>query len=176
MLKPNRRALVLLAAVFALVSVAPGHAETRPVQLSLFNPAQVFPEKTSIEGVRLNLIYGKNANVSGLDWGLVNHTTGGGTAWQAGGLGMVEGDFIGFQDNIINITGGKFTGVQLGAFNQSGSGHGLAVGWVNVSKNMRGVQLGLVNVTETMHGLQIGLGNVIQKGKMPFLPIVNWSY
>ena len=175
MLKLTRLAPLLVAAL-VLPSAASVQAHTQPFQLSLFNPVQVFPEKTSIEGVRLNLIYGKNANVSGLDWGLVNHTTGSGTAWQAGGLGMVEGDFTGFQDNFINITGGKFTGVQFGVFNQSSSGHRLALGWVKVTKTMRGLQGVRVNVTETMHGFQLGLGNVIQKGKMPFLPIVNWSY
>jgi hypothetical protein len=41
---------------------------------------------------------------------------------------------------------------------------------------MRGLQVGLVNYTETMHGVQVGVANIIQKGKIPFLPIVNWSF
>ena len=53
--------------------------------------------------------------------------------------------------------------------------HGVQFGLVNNAKSMRGLQLGLLNMTETMHGLQIGVANMIQKGKTPFLPIVNWS-
>jgi hypothetical protein len=54
--------------------------------------------------------------------------------------------------------------------------NGVAFGWVNKTRNMHGLQVGLINFTETMHGLQIGAGNIIQKGKIPFLPIVNWSF
>lgn len=150
-------------------------AGSSPVQIALFNPAQIVPEKTAIQGVRLSLIYGKNTDVSGLDWGLVSHTTGNSMAWQTGGMGIVEGNFQGLQSSWINITRGKCDGVQWGAFNQAGSGHGVALGLVNVATDMRGVQIGFVNVTETMHGLQVGLANMIQKGEHPFLPIVNWS-
>ncbi len=165
-----------LALMLALFLAAPAIAgEAKPVQLALFNPAQLFREDVAVQGVRLSLIYGKNTDVSGLDWGLVSHTTGNSVAWQTGGLGLVEGNFQGLQSNWINITRGKCEGVQWGVFNQAGSGHGLALGFVNVAKDMRGVQVGFVNITETMHGLQIGLANIIEKGDHPFLPIVNWS-
>ncbi len=148
----------------------------KPVQLSLFNPVQLVPEKESISGLRLNLIYGVNQNVQGLDWGLVNHTRGDEFAWQLGGVCYVEKNMTGWQDGWVNITQGEFTGFQSGLFNQAGQGNGVMFGVVNVTKSMHGLQLGILNVTETLNGLQIGIGNMVQKGKTPFLPIVNWSH
>ncbi len=173
-----------LVATSALLLAAPALAAERteaggtasPIQLALFSPVQIVAPEKSVGGVRLDLLYGKNADVTGLDWGLVNHTTGSELAWQLGLVGFVEKDFTGFQDNGVNIARGAMLGVQWGAYNQSESMRGVAIGWVNVTHHMSGLQLGLVNVTDTMRGLQIGVGNVIHQGKIPFLPIVNWSF
>ena len=51
-------------------------SQGNPIQLALFNPIQIVPEGESVNGIRLNLIYTKNANVTGFDMGLVNQTTG----------------------------------------------------------------------------------------------------
>lgn len=166
---------LLFAAPAALAATPSIPAGGKPIQISLYNPVQILPEKESVSGIRLNLLYGKNENVQGLDYGFVNHTTGSELAWQVGAIGYVEKDFFGWQDNWINITNGEFTGFQSGVFNQATTANGVEFGLVNVTQNMHGVQIGLLNMTQTMHGLQIGLGNIIQKGKMPFLPIVNWS-
>ncbi len=45
-----------------------------PVQLSLFRPVQVFDDGRDVYGLRLNLLYGRNRNLVGLDLGLVNST------------------------------------------------------------------------------------------------------
>ncbi|MCP4703426.1 MAG: hypothetical protein GY865_02350, partial [candidate division Zixibacteria bacterium] len=63
--------------VLLILSVTPVMAQHKPVQLSLFNPIQIFPETDGITGVRLNLLYGRNTKVIGVDFGLVNHTTSG---------------------------------------------------------------------------------------------------
>jgi hypothetical protein len=137
--------------LLALTTVSNARADGgSPIQISLFNPVQIVPETKSVKGVRLNLIYGKNADVTGLDYGLVNQTTGNEGALQIG---------------LVNL-----------AYNSTEDGHGVQWGWVNRSRNMRGLQVGLVNFTETMHGVQVGVANIIQKGKIPFLPIVNWSF
>ena len=87
------------------------------MQLSLFNPIQIFPENTTIGGIRINLIYGKNAAVSGIDFGLVNMTSSGlSQGWQFGGVGYNEGDFLGFQNSIVNYTKGNSEGLALGFF------------------------------------------------------------
>ena len=174
-MKILRRAVPML--LLALVSASRAHAEGgSPIQISLFNPIQIVPETKSVKGVRLNLIYGKNADVTGFDYGLVNHTTGNEGALQIGFVNIDEKDFVGWQDGGFNMVRGEFTGLQTGLYNGSEDMSGFAWGWVNRSRNMHGVQLGLVNFTETMNGVQVGIANIIQKGKIPFLPIVNWSF
>ncbi len=166
--------LVLLAAA----AMAPGASAQNPspIQISLFPPIQIVSADKSVSGLRLDLIYGKNVNVTGVDWGLINQDTGTGFAWQVGAVNLVGKDFTGWQHGWVNITRGEFTGLQSGIFDQTETMNGVAFGWINVTKHMHGLQVGLVNVTETMHGLQVGVGNVIQKNKVPFLPIANWSF
>jgi hypothetical protein len=132
--------------------------------LSLFTPIQIFPEKTPIFGVRFNLIYGRSVSVSGLDLGLVNHTTSGTTKGvQFGMVGYAQANFTGWQNNTVNVTKGDFEGFQWGI--------------VNYARHASGFQLGLVNYAGSMRGLQIGLVNIIkQGGQFPVFPIVNWSF
>ena len=156
-----RSVFVIIALIFISTPLV---AEKRPVQLSLFTPIQIFPETDTITGVRINLIYGRNASVTGLDWGLVNHTTEGiSKAWQIGAVGWVDSDFVGWQDNSVNVVKGNFKGFQLGV--------------VNYANYAKGFQLGLINYTESMNGLQVGLVNIIrQDGAFPVLPIIIWSF
>jgi len=174
-MRSHRLALLALAILLTPAVAGTASAQGKPFQLALFNPAQIVPETESIAGLRINLLYGVNQDVQGVDWGLVNHVRGGCKAWQSGIVGIVEKDFTGWQDCWVNITRGEFTGFASGGYNQAENGHGFMLGFVNVTRNMRGFQLGVLNVTETLDGLQIGVGNVIQKGRFQFLPIVNWS-
>ena len=154
--------LIALALVFICTAVQA--QQNRPVQIALITPAQIFPEEDAITGIRLNLIYGRNVSVTGLDFGLINHTTTGKSMGiQLGLIGLVDSDFMGWQDNWVNVTKGSFEGFQWGV--------------VNYSYDTRGLQLGLVNYTQTMKGLQIGIVNIIrQGGAFPVFPIVNWSF
>lgn len=153
-----------LAALALIFIYTPVQAQDRPIQIALITPVQIFPEENSISGIRLNLIYGRNVSITGLDLGLVNHTTTGKSKGiQFGIVGLVDSDFVGWQDNWVNVTKGRFEGFQWGA--------------VNYTKNMKGFQLGLVNYAENMYGLQVGLVNIIQQGgAFPVFPIVNWSF
>jgi hypothetical protein len=155
-----------------------GEAESKPIQLALFNPVQIYNESLGIAGVRLNLLYGRNAFMRGLDVGLVNVCgTGESYGLQWGVAGFVEGEYTGLQVNFFNITKGRFAGFQWGVYNDVGDGEAFQWGFANVAKNMRGLQLGLFNYTETMYGLQIGIVNVIsKKEKLPVFVIVNWSF
>ena len=155
--------LVFVVGVLILTA-APVLAQNSPFQLSLVAPVQIFPERYSITGLRLNLIYGRNVSVTGLDVGLVNHTTTGKfKGLQYGLVGLADSDFAGWQDNVANIVNGKFEGFQYG--------------FVNYAGNMNGFQLGFVNYAQTAKGLQIGLINIIrQGGQFPIFPIVNWSF
>lgn len=156
-------AIAFTILAFMILSL-PAAAQEKPIQISLFNPVQIFSEDYSIAGVRLNLIYGKNTRVSGLDLGLVNHTTSGlSKGVQLGFVGLVDEDFVGLQGNDINIVKNHFEGFQWGI--------------VNYAKSASGFQLGIVNYAGTMRGLQIGLVNIIKKdGMFPVFPIINWSF
>ena len=136
----------------------------KPIQLSLFTPIQLVPEGDHIKGFRFNLVYGRNASVTGLDMGLVNHNTSGlSMGVQFGFVSLNEDDFMGWQNNVVNITRGNFEGFQSG--------------FINYAQNVNGIQFGLVNYAGTMTGLQIGLINIIkQGGAFPVFPIVNWSF
>ena len=87
--------------VLVLVFIAtPVHAQTRPIQITIIAPIQIFPEDNPIAGIRLNLIYGRNVSVTGLDAGLVNHTTTGMfKGVQFGFVGLADSEFIGWQNN-----------------------------------------------------------------------------
>ena len=155
--------LGLIVCIFILTHT-PALAQTSPIQLSLVTPIQIFPENYSITGIRLNLLYGSNVSVTGLDVGLVNHTTTGKfKGLQYGLVGLSDSDFAGWQDCFVNITNKKFEGFQYG--------------FVNYADYMSGFQLGLVNYAKKAKGLQIGLVNIIrQGGQFPVFPIVNWSF
>jgi hypothetical protein len=163
MLKKSWVISMLVGVIIILLS-APGYAQNRPIQISLVTPIQIFPERYSITGLRFNLLYGSNVSVTGLDIGLVNHTTTGKfKGLQYGLVGLADTDFAGWQDCVVNVTNGKFEGFQLG--------------WVNYDDYMSGLQLGFVNYARTAKGLQIGLVNIIkQGGQFPVFPIVNWSF
>jgi hypothetical protein len=178
----NRLVVVVVLALLVVCSLGTqdGFADQagKPFQLALFHPLQIREESASITALRLNLIYGKNVSVSGLDIGIANHCTGGqSVGLQYGLVGFVEGDFMGWQDNAISIIKGKFTGFQSGLYNHCGQGEGFQMGFVNRAADMRGFQLGLVNYTETMYGLQVGLVNIIRrKETLPVFVIANWSF
>ena len=157
-------ASLVLAVLTVILTSTSVQAQNRPIQIALVTPIQIFPEDDHIGGIRFNLIYGRNASVTGLDVGFINHTTKGlSQGVQFGFIGLVDADFIGWQDNYVNITKGNFEGLQLGIY--------------NYANQMNGIQLGLVNYAVNMKGLQIGLVNIIkQGGAFPVFPIVNWSF
>ena len=162
----NKKFYVLLGFIlltFLLIST-PVQAQKKPIQIALFTPIQIVPEDQHIGGIRLNLIYSRNASVTGLDVGFINHTTKGlSQGVQFGFVSLVDSDFTGLQDNAVSITKGNFEGLQLGI--------------VNYANQMNGVQFGLVNYAVNMKGLQIGLVNIIrQGGTFPVFPIVNWAF
>lgn len=168
-------AVVVISALF-VADAARAEEKSTPLQLSLFHPAQIFPAETSVRGLRLNLIYGKNSGVTGIDLGIANHITGNGWGIQWGIVGLVDGAYRGWQDNYVNISK-DFVGFQSGLYNEADTAEGIQFGLVNHTESMSGFQLALFNYTRSMHGLQVGLLNIIkEKESLPMLPIVNWSF
>ncbi len=156
--------LVCLTAAALFIFSSPAGAAERPIQLSLVTPVQIFPEKDDITGIRLNLIYGRNVSVTGVDLGLFNHCTGGESkGFQYGLVGIVDADFVGWQNNVVNFTRGDFEGLQWGFMNYAGYANGLQLGFFNYAERMKGLQIGLVNIIK-------------QGGRFPVFPIINWSF
>jgi len=156
--------IALLATVTAsLFASAPARADG-PINLSLVTPISILKETEAVTAFRFNLLYGKNTSVTGLDLGLVNHTTSG------MGKGLTWG--------MVNLGEGSYKGAQLGTVNYTtGDVEGLQWGFVNYSANTNGLQLGFVNYAQKLHGVQIGLINIIKTdGQFPVFPIVNWSF
>jgi hypothetical protein len=156
--------LFWLVALFIIGSSSNAHPDDKIIQLALFNPVQIFHEDYSIKGLRLNLIYGNNASVTGLDIGLVNRTSGKqsvGVQW--GIVGLADRGFLGIQSNGVNISEREFRGVQFGLVNMAEDANGLMLGILNYARRMNGIQIGIINL--------IGVD-----GAAPILPIVNWSF
>jgi hypothetical protein len=172
--------LVLISMLLGFLA-APAAAEGEKIgSISLFNPVQIFDETASIKGVRWNIIYGRHANVTGLDFGFVaGHATGNFLGVQLNAVNLVDGGFTGWQGGLLfSQVKGDFLGLQTSPIN-IGKSHseGVMFGFVNMTNDMSGLQIAFVNVTENMHGLQIGILNIIRgKDKLPILPIVNWVF
>jgi len=164
--------------------------DMQPFEFSLWSPVQIAGEDAHISGIRLNLLYGRNASVSGVDIGLWNETRGSQTGLQWGAVGIVEGDFAGWQNNsVVNIARGEFSGIQAGFFNQTsggtigqlgavnvleGAADGVRIGAVNVAEEFSGFHLGVVNITRARgSGFQWGVVNSVDDGSGFMLGVVN---
>ena len=150
-----------------------------PVNLALVPSVQIVGETESVSVFRLG-IWSRNADMRGLDWGIVGQNTGSLTGVQWAAAGLVDGDFTGWQGTwLAAVTRGNMQGLQVGAYTRSGAGStGVQFGLWNNSDDFSGLQLGVVNITQVMRsGLQIGLINIIKsKEKLKLFPFVNWSF
>lgn len=133
-----------------------------PIQVGLFGGnVQICAPETEIAGLRLNLPYSENDDVSGLDLGIVSGAA----------------SFSGLRLNAVNLSDEHSGGVEIGLVNVD---KGEMVGWqcgiFNYAGSMRGFQLGLINKCGSLYGIQIGLVNMIETGKVAMLPIVSWAF
>lgn len=133
-------------------------APMTPLMFSIMNPAQVPSENYDVNGLRIDLLYGKCRNLTGLDVGLVNYATGRETGLEVG---------------LVNSAEKSFTGLQIGVANVSDRVRALQIGVFNGADDMSGMQIGLINHTRIMRGCQIGLVNVIENNDLAFFPIIN---
>ena len=167
---------VLLFALSLLVPSLAFSAEWTPLQLSLVHPLQIFPQETRVEGFRFNLIYGVNDQMSGVDIGLVNRTTGTTQGLQLGafpfgGFNITE-DLEGFQFagfyggvNIANknVSGVQISGAFAGANIAAGDVTGLQIAGIlaglNRAGNLQGIQISGfflgVNLAQNVDGAQL---------------------
>ena len=170
-----------LACLFAFVAccgmLKASTTDHSPLQISFWPPEyQIVEEDLNIRGLKVNLPFGSNDEIRGLDIGFAS------TSKATSGLQW---------NLILNRVHGDLTGVQLGLINQTENTYGVSFGLLNIASNrlkgvqcgllnsamaVHGVQLGLLNYTEFMSGVQIGLVNIILDSKIPVFPFVNLCF
>jgi len=153
--------MIIVAAVLsagAQTVTAEESAPMTPFMFGLFNPAQVPTEDYNVDGLRIDLLYGKCRDLTGLDAGLVNHAT---------------GKVIGLEAGLVNYVEKNFTGLQVGGVNTGDRVKALQIGLFNGADDMSGIQIGLINHTRIMRGCQIGVVNVIENNDIAFFPVFN---
>jgi hypothetical protein len=121
-------------------------ADITPLQISIITPVELPWGDWDVRGIRLNAIYGRARNVTGLDLGLWNAAT------------------------------ESMTGLQVGVANTGAYTRGLQAGAINCASRLKGLQIGLINYADSAAGLQIGLINVISDSSWPFSPILNMCF
>ena len=177
----NMKKLLLTLVLLALAATALPAFDNTAFQLGLWSPKlQLVPPEITISGLKLNLPYGSNCQITGLDLGLVSITREQGAelearvaALQVNLFNSNSGSFSGLQAGLVNLSDTS-CGIVLGAVNSTnGKASGIHCGLVNTSLEFRGLEVGLVNYTEFLEGIQIGLINIATKSTIPFLPIVN---
>jgi hypothetical protein len=191
------KTLPTLLSSLALFAAALTAKADAAFQFGFFAPdLQLVDASSDVRGLRIDIVYGENNNVTGVDLGVVNSTTGdfAGFGW-ALGANIVEGSAKGVQwSGIYSGTEGEFVGWQFGLVARAaGSGSaGFQSGWINLAdadfkglqlglfnkaSHARGVQLGFVNWADKLDGLQIGLVNYAENSDLyKVLPLVNWQF
>lgn len=169
--------VVVLLTVCSLLSPSLGFsAEWTPLQVALLHPVQIFPKETKVQGFRLNLLYGVNDEMAGIDLGLINRTTGKTQGLQLGAFPLggfnvteeLEGiQFAGFYGgaNIANkdVSGVQISGIWAGANVAGGDVSGMqiagVIGGINKAENLDGIQIaGIllgVNLAKNTKGIQL---------------------
>ena len=167
-------ALSILCASFALQAAYSDYY----VMLSVCSPGQIPIAKSSIDGVRLHLIYGDVQNLNGFDFGIGcgrvrEHMNG----LQIGGGNVVGTDLAGAQIGFVNLVDSDMSGFQLSLWNDArANGDGFQLGVCNTAGSFAGLQLGLVNWADEMAGVQIGLLNFIDDERLFVFPFVNGRF
>ncbi|MFH0754753.1 MAG: hypothetical protein V2A70_09315 [Candidatus Omnitrophota bacterium] len=113
-----RKVVYILFFFMISVTIFLDKASAAPLQVAVINPVQLVDSYDDVKGLRLDLIYGDNFNVTGIDIGLIN---------------KVES---------------RQKGLQIGLYNNAGESSGLQIGLVNRARWLEGVQIGLINIHE----------------------------
>jgi uncharacterized protein YjbI with pentapeptide repeats len=157
MLKKIATFICLLIGLCSALSFAEAKNEREPIQLALFDPIQIFNNKKSIHGLRLNLIYTKNKDIKGADIGwLLNSASRDVIGFETGLVNIVERNFVGAQLSGLSLVNNNVTGAQLSGVNITENlTHGLAIGFVNITGRLKGLQIGLININKAKAPLYI---------------------
>lgn len=115
------------------------------------------PPGRRVNGVAINVGWGKVETLRGIQVGLAN---------------QIDGNCHGIQGGVVNLAGDQ-QGVQGGLVNSSRSLKGIQGGFINTTGESRGLQAGVINMADESHGIQFGLLNFWKRdGKGRFFPLV----
>ena len=142
-------------------------------------PGTNMPADESVKGVRLNLLYGKNTNMTGLD---INLLALGETDNFKGvqlspfwiGANKVNNSFTGVGIGVANIHLGESTGVVLGFVNFTNDFNGLQWGTVNFNQKKSMINLGVINFSQGESTVDIGFVNYAEKTTFQ-LGVINFT-
>ncbi len=161
-----------------------------PFQLSIFSPIAFPIEEDNIEGFRFNIIYGKNKSVSGIDIGIIQHTTERSEGFQLGVFNCGN-TMNGLQLSMVGNETKINNGVQISTgFNISTESNGLQIAPVlnfansingqqitfgaNFAKEINGPQISfLFNKAYTVIGPQLAIFNISKKEVRTQIGIIN---
>lgn len=165
---------ILLGMMFLMSTLT--FAET-PFQLGL--PGTNIPADQNVKGVRLNLLYGKNTNMNGLDinilaLGETNNFTGVQLSPLWIGANKVNNSFTGVGIGFANIHLGQSTGVVIGGVNYTNDFNGLQWGFVNFNQRKSVINLGGVNINQGESLVDIGFVNYAERTTFQ-LGLVNFT-
>jgi hypothetical protein len=136
-----------------------------PVQVAVWDPVQIVPAESDVTGIRLDLPYGRNRDVYGLDVGLANRVTRDFAGIQLGGV-LNRAGLFGMTNDLpeaeiraaaethevreLLVTGRRMLA--------AGTARGIqAAGGVNSAVDFKGLQLsGLANIATEVQGAQLG--------------------
>jgi hypothetical protein len=141
-----------------------------PFQVSIYNPIQLFDEHKDIIGLRLSFLYGKNADIFGIDLGLGVNGSDNVTGIQIAGIYNLYNNYPsynirepstvkGIQIAGLENTTNNLYGIQIGGFRNGvtdgAAGIQIAL-YENRARTMKGIQIALVgNTASTIKGIQI---------------------
>jgi len=166
-----------------------------PIGIGITDQAEFPVAEADIMGGRLCLVYGRHANVAGLDIGVIGCVVDGSlfglqtsvllnNVGSANGAGQIAGianncyeDFYGFQvAGIANNTQGCVHGGQIASFNMAKELKGSQIAVFNKAEKAVGIQIGVINWATEMKGIQLGVLNIIENSQCPYLPLINANF
>jgi len=121
-----------MLSVLFCISYKKAHSNPYTIlQISVFDPLQLFNSDHDVFGLRLNGLYGESRTVFGLDLGYLNKSENN-YGLQFGFGNIIAKNFVGFQFGYILNSTNTFSGFQMGAFNQVKEvGEGIQIGLFN---------------------------------------------
>ena len=134
-----------------------------PLGVGLAAPIQLPFMESDVYGLRFGGFFADNAEVRGLDFGLVELTTGSFGGIAAAGVNWTMGSAYGVQFGALaNVVGVNAVALHVAPVNAIyGDAIGAQLGFINFDTGFRGARLGFINWSNTVSaGLEMGFLNV----------------